>query len=252
MSILPREHGAYAQLALPLLTALLSARPSLTAICMTVAALAAFLAHEPAAILLGARGTRSQREQRGRCLRWLGALGATAIAAGVVGLNEAPPVARVAVAVPLVLALLLGALMARRLERTLGGELLAATTLPAVALPVALSSGVATRAAIVATCVWASVFCMATVFARALVRKSESRPRWVLASVGAAPISAAALLVATRVIPIGTLWALAPTSFLCLALTISPPPAKRIRAVGWGLAASSLLTCAALVLAPAR
>lgn len=61
-SLMPREHGAYGQLALPLLTALFSGRPTAAAFLYAAAAVFAFFAHEPLLVLLGQRGSRAFRE----------------------------------------------------------------------------------------------------------------------------------------------------------------------------------------------
>ena len=57
-SLLPKEHGAYAELAFPLITGLALAVPSLSALALGGAAVLLFLLNEPVAILLGARGKR--------------------------------------------------------------------------------------------------------------------------------------------------------------------------------------------------
>ena len=47
-SLAPKEHGAYAQLGLPLLAALLMGRPTLLSALLVVGFACALLAHEPA------------------------------------------------------------------------------------------------------------------------------------------------------------------------------------------------------------
>lgn len=252
VSLLPREHGAYAQLALPMLTALASTWPSLAAIAMSAAAVAVFLSHEPLAILFGMRGTRALREGRERCVRRLIVLAIVAIAGGICGLVMGPPIARTSVALPIGLASSLALVMARKKERTLFGELLAVAMLSTVSLPIALSSGVTLKGALLATCVWISVFGEATLLARALVRKTDALPRWALATFGIAPVVAALACVANGFVPLGVVFALVPTCLLSVGLAVAPPPPKRIRLVGWSLAASSLVTCAVLASLPAR
>ena len=51
--LLPREHGAYAQLAFPLLSVLIAAHWNLPVVGFAVATVALFFAHEPVLILLG-------------------------------------------------------------------------------------------------------------------------------------------------------------------------------------------------------
>jgi len=64
MVLLPKEHGAYGQLALPIVTALSATAVSTPGLFLTASAVAGFLAHEPASILLGLRGSRVKRELR--------------------------------------------------------------------------------------------------------------------------------------------------------------------------------------------
>ena len=252
VSLLPREHGAYAQFSLPMLTALASTWPSLAALSMSAAAIAVFLSHEPIAILFGMRGTRALREERARCVRRLVILAIVAVVGGVGGLVMASPIARLAVALPLTLALPATLLMARKKERTLVGELLAVAMLSTVSLPIALASGVSIKGAGIAACVWISVFGAATLLARALIRKTDALPRWALAVVGASPMVVATGFVGVSFISLGVVAALVPTCLLCIALAVSPPPPKRIRMVGWSLAASSIFTCAVLASLPVR
>lgn len=252
VSLMPREHGAYAQLALPMVTALASRWPSLAALSMSAAAIAVFLSHEPIGILFGMRGTRALREERDRCVRRLVVMAIVAIMGGIGGLFMAPPIARIAAVVPLGLALPVTLLLARKLERSLGGELLAVAMLSTVSLPIALASGVTLKGALTATTVWIAVFGAATLLARALIRKTDALPRWALAMIGASPVVAAVTCVAIGFVPLGVVFALVPTCVLCVALALSPPPPKRIRMVGWSLAASSLVTCGVLASLPLR
>jgi hypothetical protein len=50
--MLPKEHGAYGQIAFPILTAFLVSGVSVAGLLIAAAVVAGFLAHEPAAILL--------------------------------------------------------------------------------------------------------------------------------------------------------------------------------------------------------
>ena len=70
---LPREHGAYGQLVFPLVTAFGVAGLSSGGLLLATAVIAAFLAHEPAAVRFGQRGVRASREDGAGAARWLGA-----------------------------------------------------------------------------------------------------------------------------------------------------------------------------------
>jgi YwiC-like protein len=58
VTLLPREHGAYGQMIFPPVTALLICGISVSALACMAAVAAAFVAHEPALILIGRRGAR--------------------------------------------------------------------------------------------------------------------------------------------------------------------------------------------------
>ena len=80
-TLLPREHGAYGQLSLPLVTAFSVAGPSIAGLLVAVSAIAAFVAHEPASVLLGLRGARVRQELGRAATQWLAwSLGISAIA----------------------------------------------------------------------------------------------------------------------------------------------------------------------------
>lgn len=89
-SLAPREHGAYGQIGLPLITALAMGTPSVSAILLTVGAVLVFAAHEPLLLLLGRRGLRAQRYGSPRARRSLRILAAGAAVSGLLGLALAP------------------------------------------------------------------------------------------------------------------------------------------------------------------
>ncbi len=55
-SLLPREHGAYAQLGFPLVTALALGDLGVAPLLLVVGIIAVFLVHEPVMVLSGGRG----------------------------------------------------------------------------------------------------------------------------------------------------------------------------------------------------
>src|SRR5262245_1035268 len=97
---LPKEHGAYGQVAFPLATAFSIAGPSTAGLLLSVAAIAGFLAHEPAVIALGLRGSRARRELGTLAAWWLCCCLATGVAAGLVAGIVLEPAARWSLAVP--------------------------------------------------------------------------------------------------------------------------------------------------------
>jgi peptidoglycan/LPS O-acetylase OafA/YrhL len=74
-SLWPREHGAYFQLALPLLAACARRAPSVAMVLLALAAAAAFVAHEPLRVVLGHRGSRRLAQARAGSRTMAGAPG---------------------------------------------------------------------------------------------------------------------------------------------------------------------------------
>jgi hypothetical protein len=62
--LMPREHGAYFMLAMPLASALMGAGPSGGGLAWSAFAAIAFVAHEPLLVLAGRRGARRNRDPR--------------------------------------------------------------------------------------------------------------------------------------------------------------------------------------------
>src|SRR5512144_1204189 len=128
-ALVPREHGAYGQLAMPLVAALAIGRPTLASAALTVAFVAAFVAHESLLVVAGQRGRRALEVDGPRARRTLSLLGAVALAAAAVGVALAPVAARAALVAPALLAGAVGWLAVRRLEMTTGGEMVAGAAL---------------------------------------------------------------------------------------------------------------------------
>ena len=147
-SMLPHEHGAWGQLAMPLLTALAIGRPGAASLLLTTAVVLAFVAHEPLLVLLGQRGQRARKEDGPRAGRWLGALAALAAVTGLLGIAVAPAAARLALLLPAALAALVGWLVSRKLEKTVAGEIAVAAALASAGYAVALAGGATQPAAL--------------------------------------------------------------------------------------------------------
>ncbi|HEY5937251.1 MAG TPA: YwiC-like family protein, partial [Kofleriaceae bacterium] len=85
-SLWPREHGAYVQLLVPLLTGLAARVPTIAAVLLAIAACAAFLANEPLLVVLGHRGARMKTRDGDRARARLVLLASIAFACGAGGL----------------------------------------------------------------------------------------------------------------------------------------------------------------------
>jgi len=192
--LLPREHGAYAEVILPLVTVFFLGKPTLASCGLSLAILAGFLAHEPRQILLGARGGALQRELRGRA-RAQGALLLTASsAAAAFGLCRADALVVVAAAGLLpALALLLGLTLAGR-SKSLLGETLVALVLAFAAVPVALAAGLSPPAALRSALAWSAVFGLGTATVHALLARKKRgvfAPSFAVMGMGMGVISGA-------------------------------------------------------------
>jgi YwiC-like protein len=242
-SLFPREHGAYAQLGVPLVTALAVSRPNIAGACIALAGCAVFVAHEPALVLLGQRGTRARREASafvGRLL-FVSLLAAGTLAAAGLVLSSA---ARPWLALSAALALVAGGFALARVEKTLAGELVACAALTSAATPVAAAGGLPWPDAVATWAVFWVAFAVATVEVRAVARRhADSLPRTV------AWLLACGILAALAVVRPKLAISIAPVLAVLAFAAVRPMPAAALRRLGWRLAASSLATALAVVAA---
>lgn len=251
-SLLPREHGAWGQLALPLVTGLALGRPGAAALLLVVAVVLAFLAHEPLLVVLGQRGARAAAEDGVRARRALAIRVAAGAAAGAGGLALAPQATLVPALLAAGLFAAAGQLAFFRLERTTGGELLVSAALAVCAAPVALAAGAPPRWAAAAAVTWLAAFAVATLPVRAILLHARTKgqvDRRPLAAVAITGLVGAVLWSGSHAwIPWTAALAPLPVAALALALTVLPVRPQRLTAVGWSLAAASVATMLVLVL----
>jgi len=224
-------------------------RPTLAAAAFTVAAVLAFLAHEPLLVLLGQRGARARRDDGTRAARMLAWQGATAAGAFLAGLVYAPTVASYSLALPALGAAALGGFIARRREKTTAGEVVASMALSAVGVPVALAAGVPLGAALLAWLVWSATFASGTLAVRAVIRGAKEQRLCLGAALACALIGAVAALVAALAdAPLAAL-AVAPGAAASVTLVFSRASPRKLRRVGWTLVGVSVATLVLLVIA---
>lgn len=250
--MLPREHGAYAQLGFPLLTAILLGGPHPAVLLLTAGIIAVFLLHEPIMILTGGRGGRAKRQEGERARKRLAILAAIALTAGLIGLWLAPAEARAAALIPAGLALLLLPLTLTRQEKTTTGELLVAMTLPSTMIPVAIGGGVAPATAVIAAAVWAVVFGLGTLTVRAIIARARknARPSWppALAPIlSGLAIAVALALAISGAFPTIAAIAVMPTALVALVFGLLDVHPRNLRRMGWSLVASNIAVLAALI-----
>jgi hypothetical protein len=247
----PREHGAWAQMAMPLATGLALGRPGAAAVLFAAAAALAFLAHEPALVLLGTRGARARTDDGPLARRLLGLLGGPALAAAAAAFALAPPPARLSLLVPAAVTAATVWLARRRLEMTTGGEVIAGTAMASALLPVALSAGAAWAAALAAFGTWALSFAMAAVAVEAVLARGRpgapdlGRRNAVRAgALWGLGWALAAGLGLSWVMPV----ALAPPALFAVAACLGGSGPRRLRALGWALVGGTTATLVLLVL----
>jgi hypothetical protein len=243
-SLAPREHGAYGQLGVPLLVALLSEKPGPVSWLLAGAAVVAFLTHEPLQILLGRRGGKALREDGDRARRALGFRGVGALVLGGAGLALSSGEARWAALLPGALALGTLGLLWRGWERTVPGEIVAAAALAGAGVPVAVSGGAGVREALGVWGAWALGFGAVTFAVRAVVSRDRTWVRW-LGPLGSAAVAAACWRGGwmTGEQALGAL----PLLTAAVGLTAAPPAPTRLKAVGWTLMAASVAAGALLL-----
>jgi hypothetical protein len=255
MPLIPREHGAYGQMAFPLAVALGVAGPSAAGVLIGLAVVAAFLGHEALLIALGFRGARARREQGRRAVGWLVCCGIVALSAGIAAVALMPSGFRWSLALPLPPAAWLGAAIAAGREKTWQGEVAAATAFSLVAVPVCLAAGGTTAVAFAVAIPFACMFVSGTLAVRAIIvnvrrggdrRATATMRRAVVAfaATGAAALAAAAL---ARVLPAATLIAAAPGLLVAVAIAAILPSPARLRIIGWTLVATSVTTAVIVI-----
>lgn len=252
---LPREHGAYGQLGFPLATALLVSGASSGALLLTTAAVAAFLAHEPASVLLGLRGARVKREQRREALAWLVWWTTVSIVAALAALAVIPAAAWLWLGLPLAPAVLLGYAALHGREKSWYGEVAAACAFSSVAVPVTLASGATIQEAFSVTVPFATLFVTSTLAVRVVILHvrgggragGEVATRRAALAVAAGSAAALALSVAGQWLAPAALVASTPGLVGSSLLAVRPPAPARLRIVGWTLVALSLGTAVIIV-----
>jgi hypothetical protein len=178
--LLPREHGAYAELGFPLLSGLILGSPGAAAWLLAAAAVLLFLANEPLVVLLGVRGKRAREEHAAGARRSLALLAGLGIAAGIAALWTAPEQARWLSLVPAILALGLVPVVLSRNLKTLPGEIVAGAAFSAMHLPVAAAGGVSGPALWGPPVLWFAVTVCATLAVHAIKSRVTGATPWVV------------------------------------------------------------------------
>jgi len=248
--LIPREHGAYAELGFPLLSGLLVASPGWASFLFAAAALLFFFANESVVVLAGARGKRLQEAQGPAARRMLSVLGALGALAGLAALALAPGIARWLALVPAAFALCLVPAVLSKNLKTLPGEAIAAAAFSSMHLPVAAAGGAEGALLWGPPAMWFATTMVATFAVHAIKARVTGARAWVVPVASfAAPVALAAALVIAWAFP--PIRAVALAACLPLAgvvaldrLALSP---KKLKQVGWTVVAANALAITVLV-----
>jgi hypothetical protein len=258
MSLLPKEHGAYGQITFPLATAFVVAGVSPAGLLFAAAVIAGFLAHEPAAVLLGLRGGRARRQMSGSAVQWLACCLIIGTVAGAGALLTIAPAARWSTAIPVVPALLLAIATGRGQDKSSTGEVAAAVAFSAAAVPISMAGGASAETAAGVAIPFALFFTASTLAVRVVILKvrrggdplaatATRRAAFFLCGAAAAALAVAA---ATGKLSSSVLVSAAPGLVTATIVAARPPTPIHLRKLGWTLIAASVGT-AALVIATA-
>jgi hypothetical protein len=143
-----------------------------------------------------------------------------------------------------------GVLIALRAEKTLMGEVLVGAALSSAALPVAWAAGVDPLCVLTVWIAWIIIAGVQTYAVRSIIQ-SKKKPA------SAAPRVAHIALILAAFVAIASWWpwaalATAPAVLLALVWTAVPPDPRRLRRIGWSLAAATLAASAILVVSVRR
>ena len=181
--MVPREHGAYAELLFPIVSVFLGGSPTTSTWLLAIGAIACFLANEPLLVLVGQRGTRMKREESDRAKRALLIFLLIGLGAGIAGLLLATPAVQYAVGMPLLLGVGLIMLAIQGLERSMIGEALAASTLSSIAIPLGLSAGLGLAPTLAVALIWLLTSLLGTAVVRLTLARTKAKTDQELARV---------------------------------------------------------------------
>jgi len=255
--MVPREHGAYAELLFPIVSVLLGGAPTTSTWLLAIGAVGAFLANEPLLVLFGQRGTRMQREESDRAKRALLVFSLVALGAGIAGLVLAPTQVQYTIVVPLLLGVTLVMLAIQGLERSMFGEGLAAATLSSIAIPLGLSAGLGRTVTLSVAILWLTTSLLGTAAVRLTVARTKAKTdedlrrvafkRGILILVSSLAIIVGVVGLSGSRDGLSILAAAMPVALVVLAVAALRPTARRLRLMGWSLVAANLCSLIAVV-----
>jgi hypothetical protein len=239
----PKEHGAYAILAIPIVSALLEGGPTIVGLCVAIASVAGFLAHEPLLIAIGHRGGRAQQSTPMAKTR-LTVLLAVTVIGGSLALLLGNASVRWSLVACLVVAAISYAVAIAGIHRTLGGQFWGVVGLSLPCVPILLAVGTSISGALMIWGTWLLGFSSTTIAVRSVIAAQKRQPRWIHTTVLCAITLVIGFATAVEIyLPLVTL----PMVLLSWYLLFVPPPAKYLKRVGWTLVAATVATAVLLI-----
>lgn len=240
VSLKPKEHGAYAIVTIPMLTALVTSGASIVSVAVVVASLSGFFAHEPLLVALGHRGRRVRRDAPVARSRATGLL-LLSVLAGTTAMWFGTPGVRITLVGCLLLAIASLTLAVARQHRTLGGQLFGVAGLSVPCVPILMTGGLSWQQTLLVWSVWLLGFVSTTLAVRGVIAAQKRQPRTLhWSGLGFATVAIAGSASAGIWLPLATLPMIAASWFLM----VWPPPAKYLKRVGWTLVVGTIATAA--------
>ena len=233
----PKEHGAYAILGVPLVTALLIVGLTPVTALLSIATVAGFLAHEPLLILIGVRG-RLAREATPLAKRALVVrlTIATVCGAGALWLSE--PLVRVGMLGCLLLAAVEFFLCSTGHGRTLVAQLMALAGLALPSAVVLVAGGVDLVTAAQFWLIWTAGGVATTVSVRSAIVRHKVSPSGQALRIGDGLLVSAGVISAVGIATGSLQWmATIPLILAAVALRIWSPHPRHLKRTGWSLLA---------------
>ncbi len=240
VSLKPKEHGAYAIVMIPILTALVTSDASIVGAAVVVASIAGFCAHEPLLVALGHRGRRVRRDAPVARSRATGLL-LLSVLAGTTAMWFGTPGVRISLVGCLLLAIASLTLAVARQHRTLGGQLFGVAGLSVPCVPILIAGGLSVPQTLLVWSVWLLGFVSTTLAVRGVIAAQKRQPRalhW--SGLGLTTVAIAGAVWAGIWLPLASLPMIAASWLLMLW----PPPAKYLKRVGWTLVVGTITTAA--------
>lgn len=244
----PKEHGAYAILAVPLVTALFIVGLTPVTALLSIATVAAFLAHEPLLILAGGRGTRAKQGAPHARQLLIGRLAVAAIC-GAAAFWFAGSVTRVGMMICLLFAVIEFTVSATGHGRTLAAQILALAGLALPSAVVLAAGGIGVSGAAQFLLIWFAGRVATTVSVRLVIAQHKtSTSNWALATCDLLMLAAGGVCAAGLVMGDRQWLAAIPMLLAAAVLRVRPPHPKYLKPIGWSLLAVNVLSGMTIIL----